>query len=82
MKVAVVLNGISLEKDNFYRNYFPAISIVCTPQIFETRSANDAIALASKAVDKRFDIIFAAGGDGTLNQVVNGVLQGLSLIHI
>lgn len=76
MKVAVVLNGISLEKDNFYRNYFPAISIVCTPQIFETRSANDAVALASKAVDKRFDIIFAAGGDGTLNQVVNGVLQG------
>ncbi|HEY5747491.1 MAG TPA: diacylglycerol kinase family protein [Chryseolinea sp.] len=76
MKVAVVLNGISLEKKNFYRNYLPALSIVCAPQVFETRSANDAVALASKAVDKRFDIIFAAGGDGTVNQVVNGVLQG------
>lgn len=76
MKIAVVLNGISLEKDNFYRNYLPAIAIVSQPQIFETRSANDAVAIASKAVDKRFDVIFAAGGDGTLNQVVNGVLQG------
>jgi len=76
VKVAVVLNGISLEKKNFYKEYLPALSIVCTPQVFETRSANDAVALASKAVDKRFDIIFAAGGDGTVNQVVNGVLQG------
>jgi YegS/Rv2252/BmrU family lipid kinase len=76
VKVAVVLNGISLEKKNFYKNFLPALSIVSTPQVFETRSANDAIALASKAVDKRFDVVFAAGGDGTVNQVVNGVLQG------
>ncbi|MBL0741724.1 diacylglycerol/lipid kinase family protein [Chryseolinea lacunae] len=76
MKVAVVLNGISLEKKNFYNKFLPALEVLCAPQIFETRSINDATALASKATEKHFDIIFAAGGDGTVNQVVNGVLEG------
>jgi YegS/Rv2252/BmrU family lipid kinase len=45
--------------------------------VFETRSRNDAILLSSKATDKfKYDLIIAAGGDGTLHQVVNGVLTG------
>lgn len=76
MKIAVIVNGISLEKRNFYQKFLPVLSQSFHTEIFETRTVNDAVLLSSKAVDKRFDIILAAGGDGTLNQVVNGVLRG------
>jgi Sphingosine kinase and enzymes related to eukaryotic diacylglycerol kinase len=44
--------------------------------VLETQQAGHAFVLASEAVDKKFDLILAAGGDGTLNQVVNGILAG------
>ncbi|HEY3404079.1 MAG TPA: diacylglycerol kinase family protein [Ohtaekwangia sp.] len=75
LRIAVILNGISLEKKHFLRHVFPAISEHARVEVFETRSKNDAVKLASKAVDKRFDVILAAGGDGTVHQVVNGMLQ-------
>ena len=44
-------------------------------EVFETQFANHAIQLAAEATAKEFDVILSAGGDGTLNQVVNGVLK-------
>lgn len=76
MKVAVILNGVSMEKKFFHRVLLPALQTICDPEVFETTSRNDAITLASKAVDLRSDVILSAGGDGTLFQVLNGVLQG------
>ena len=38
-----------------------------------TRSAGDARVLAAEAVREGFEIIVAAGGDGTLNEVLNGI---------
>lgn len=76
MKVAIILNGISLEKKSFYKNVVPILQKSFLVEVFETRSRHDAVALASKAVDKKFNVIIAAGGDGTTHQVVNGVLQG------
>lgn len=76
MKVAIILNGISLNKKFFYHEIFPAISAVVEAEVFETRSRNDAWSLASKAVDKQATLILAAGGDGTVYQVLNGMLQG------
>ncbi|KAB7705280.1 diacylglycerol kinase [Bacillus aerolatus] len=38
-----------------------------------TTSAGDATRAARIAVERRFDIVIAAGGDGTLNEVVNGL---------
>jgi YegS/Rv2252/BmrU family lipid kinase len=75
-KVIVILNGISLEKKVFYHDYLPLLSKISDVTVFETLSKNDAVMLASKAADKYVDLIIAAGGDGTLNQVVNGVLRG------
>lgn len=74
--IAVILNGISGRKKYFYRNILPSLSKLCNAEVFETRSEYDALNLASNATDKKFDLIIAAGGDGTLNQVVNGVLFG------
>jgi diacylglycerol kinase (ATP) len=75
-RVVVIVNGISLHKKIFYHHFFPMLSGCCTLEVHETRSKNDAISLASKAADSKADLILAAGGDGTINQVVNGVLKG------
>lgn len=72
----IILNGISLRKKLFYHDYLPAISAVFNVEVQETLSRNDARILASKAADKYVDVILAAGGDGTVSQVVNGVLKG------
>lgn len=39
----------------------------------ETREANHATELANAAVEEGFDLVVAFGGDGTLNEVVNGL---------
>lgn len=72
----VILNGISLRKKIFYHEYLPAISEIFNVETHETLSQNDAKTLASRFTEKYVDVILAAGGDGTLNQVVNGVLKG------
>ena len=41
-------------------------------ELFETRAKGDATRIA-KAETEHFDIIVAAGGDGTVNEVVNGI---------
>lgn len=73
MKLAVVLNGISLGKDVFYSKYLPLIERELEVEVFETRSINDAILIGAKTVQKHFDIVISAGGDGTINQVLNGI---------
>ena len=74
MKVAIVLNGISRKKKFFYNSVYPSLQEKFKAEVFETQHAQHAIELASRAVKEKFDCILAAGGDGTLNQVVNGVL--------
>ena len=41
--------------------------------IRETKSPKDAMRLASEAVQENFEIIVAVGGDGTINEVVQGM---------
>ncbi|MBA4538350.1 diacylglycerol kinase [Bacillus aquiflavi] len=38
-----------------------------------TTGAGDATKAAIQAVERRFDIVISAGGDGTINEVVNGI---------
>jgi len=76
MKIAVVLNGISFNKDIFYKKYLPDLLYEHTVDVYETRTQYEGIAHARRAVDKRYEVILAAGGDGTLNHVVNGVVEG------
>lgn len=46
------------------------------PDVAVTSGSGDATALAADAVRQGFDRILACGGDGTLNEVVNGVGAG------
>jgi YegS/Rv2252/BmrU family lipid kinase len=74
VKIAVVLNGISLKKKFFYEKIYPQLSHEFSVEVFETRTQQHAIELADRAVKNGFHAIVAAGGDGTLNQVLNGIL--------
>lgn len=74
--IVIVLNGISLRKKYFYKTFVPPLSKIANIEVRETLTKNDAVNLASKAADHYVDAVIAAGGDGTLNQVVNGVLTG------
>ncbi|HEY0742806.1 MAG TPA: diacylglycerol kinase family protein [Chryseosolibacter sp.] len=74
--IVIVLNGISLRKKYFYKTYVPALSKIANIEVKETLTKNDAVLLASKATDHYADAVIAAGGDGTLNQVLNGVITG------
>ncbi|MDZ4741940.1 MAG: diacylglycerol kinase family lipid kinase [Verrucomicrobiota bacterium] len=47
-----------------------------------TRAAGDATVLASQAVEQGFRTIVAAGGDGTLNEVVNGLANSPARLGI
>jgi diacylglycerol kinase (ATP) len=75
-RAIIILNGISLKKKLFYHEYLPAISDIYDVEVHETVSRNDGRILASRFSDQNVDLIVAAGGDGTLNQVVNGILKG------
>jgi diacylglycerol kinase (ATP) len=74
-KIAIILNGVSRNKRKFYQSVYPALTANFKCEVFETQYPGHAGLLATAACDKGFDIILAAGGDGTLNQVVNGVLN-------
>jgi diacylglycerol kinase family enzyme len=43
--------------------------------VVETQRRNHAIALGSQAVDEAYDLVVVLGGDGTVNEVVNGILR-------
>jgi diacylglycerol kinase (ATP) len=75
LSVLVILNGISRKKDLFYRRIYPALKQRFDAEVWETQHAGHAEQLASLGVVKGFDIILSAGGDGTMHQVVNGVMH-------
>jgi len=55
-------------KEFFERNYVDV-------EVYFTKSSGDATNAAKKAVkSKKYDIIVASGGDGTVNEVVNGIV--------
>ncbi len=51
-----------LEKNNYYVN------------IYMTKTQLDAMHAASEACKSEYDIVVAIGGDGTVNEVVNGIM--------
>ncbi len=76
MRIAIILNGISRKKRKIEKSITPLLQEKFLVDVFETRSADDAFQFASAAVDNKYDLILAAGGDGTLHQVLNGMLTG------
>ena len=48
--------------------------------IYTTRGPRDAIEAASRAADVGFEVVVAVGGDGTVNEVLNGIAHTDSIL--
>lgn len=72
MRICVIFNPAARgEKARRFRRHLDEIGARCTLKM--TTAAGDARRLAAEAVREGFDIVTAAGGDGTINEVLNGV---------
>lgn len=75
MKIVAILNPVSGNKDikilkeEMYRRFFDFEF-----KIWETEQALHAIELAKKAVEEDYGIIIAVGGDGTIIEVISGII--------
>jgi diacylglycerol kinase (ATP) len=75
LSVLVILNGVSRKKKLFYRSIYPLLKQRFDAEVWETQHAGHAEELASIGVVKGFNTVISAGGDGTMHQVINGVMK-------
>lgn len=75
MTITIILNGISKKKKKFYQSILPALEEKFSVEVLETQFPNHAQQLAVETVQKKVDVILSAGGDGTLHQVINGMMR-------
>ncbi len=84
MRTCVIFNPAAKgQKAECFRALLTSISAECS--LRQTVAAGDARKLAADAVREGFESIIAAGGDGTLNEVLNGlgdVPEGFKLARI
>lgn len=81
-KVAFIVSGLIHRKkkvlDDIHRHFTDEL---LSYTIFETQYAKHAGILAAQAHEQGFAYIIAVGGDGTLNEVVNGLFEISRLPH-
>lgn len=72
VRACVIFNPAAKgQKADRFRHSLDAIGVEAELKL--TAAAGDARRLATRAVEDGFDTIIAAGGDGTLNEVLNGI---------
>lgn len=72
VRICVIFNPAARgEKAKRFRQRLEIFGSQCA--LKATASAGDARRLAAEAVGENFDLIVAAGGDGTVNEVLNGI---------
>ena len=72
MRTCVIFNPAARgEKARHFRHHLDDLGAPTTLKL--TAAAGDARRLAEEAVCEGFEVIVAAGGDGTLNEVLNGI---------
>jgi YegS/Rv2252/BmrU family lipid kinase len=72
VRICVIFNPAARgNKARHFRHHLDAIGSQCA--LKATAAPGDARRLAAEAVGDGYDLIAAAGGDGTLNEVLNGI---------
>jgi len=74
VRVCLIFNPTAKgDKARRLQRHLDVISADCT--LKQTWAAGAARKLAAEAVREEYDVVVAAGGDGTLNEVVNGIVD-------
>lgn len=82
-KISFIIHGKHSKREKLMEGIRNTFSDNYEVAIRFTSFAGHAIQLAKEEADSGADIIVAAGGDGTLNETVNGILQsGNSGVHL
>ena len=72
-KIAVIINPqAGSNNKKFLQQLIQRLSDSNQVTLFETKKAGDATIIAKKQA-KNFDIVAVAGGDGTVQEVINGI---------
>jgi diacylglycerol kinase (ATP) len=72
MRICVIFNPAARgEKAKRFRDHLASLSKTCT--LKPTYAPGTGHQLAAEAVREGFDLVVAAGGDGTVNEVLNGI---------
>ncbi|NLY42687.1 MAG: diacylglycerol kinase family lipid kinase [Clostridiaceae bacterium] len=85
MKIKFIINPVAGKgkalgiKDNILNKL---INSSVSFSLTETAAPGDGIRLAKKAVIEKYDIIVAVGGDGTVNEVINGMVGSNAALGI
>lgn len=85
MKIKLIINPVAGRKSAkrsipIIKKIFSELSTDFNMEI--TRYPTQAIDLSKEASKANFDIIVAAGGDGTVNEVVNGMIESRSVLGV
>src|SRR3954467_9983975 len=81
MKPCVILNPAagSAKNADGIRKQLDALNPVA---VYTTNKKGQAAGFARKAIEHKCDYIIAAGGDGTLNEVINGIARHASEVRV
>src|SRR3982074_628342 len=72
VRTCVIFNPTARgEKGRHFRRHLDSLGGQITLKL--TAAIGDARLLAAEAVREGFEVVVAAGGDGTLNEVINGI---------
>lgn len=75
MKIAFIINSLLSSKEKLERIFNPYVQDSINFQYFETEYAGHSIELAKRCKEDKFDWIISVGGDGTLNEIINGLID-------
>lgn len=81
IKVAIIINAYRKQSDHIRSIIQKCVkSKQIDTIVYTTEGQNDAMNFAIESCENRMDIIVAVGGDGTVNEIINGIMQGT--IHV
>lgn len=76
IKVAIIINAYRKQSEQVNKLLQKCIkSVEMDTIVYKTQGQKDAINFAIECCENKMDVIIAVGGDGTVNEIINGMMQ-------
>ena len=82
VKTCIICNPDAGSVDNGHETVERLGDAARSADVRLTKVAGEATRFAREAVDSGYDLVVAAGGDGTLNEVINGVANHIDRVRV